>query len=382
MNGWPTPVSKEPNPPPVRRKGRHDIYYWKCDRSDFLHGTREQGHGRGRPGLIELLREALANHFSEPIGELRVADSPGNHLAFLVTIGTRDCFVRVEDGPEQDDYMEVESRVMAEVAQTGVPTPVIHCVDSSRKHVPFAWQVMERVPCPNLNQLLKQNRLVLGPTMEKIGAFVARWQDITPNGFGLFDPHALRDQNRLVGWHETYEAYFRTRLSEHLAYLAEQQFISGATVREIEAAVDRHAAQLALPRACLVHKDLALWNVLGTESEITAVIDWDDSIGGDPMDDLSLLGCFFGGEVLAQAFRGYASRRPLPEDYRSRFWLHLLRNMVVKAVIRMGAGYFSLTDSLFLIGPGGSGAELQEFTFDRLTTALRGLNDNADPLDL
>jgi Ser/Thr protein kinase RdoA (MazF antagonist) len=28
---------------------------------------------------------------------------------------------------------------------------------------------------------------------------------------------------------------------------------------------------------CLVHKDLALWNILGTEREIAAFIDFDDS---------------------------------------------------------------------------------------------------------
>ena len=30
----------------------------------------------------------------------------------------------------------------------------------------------------------------------------------------------------------------------------------------------------------------------------------------------------------------------LPDEHRRRFWLHLLRNMIVKAVIRVGAGYF------------------------------------------
>ena len=58
---------------------------------------------------------------------------------------------------------------------------------------------------------------------------------------------------------------------------------------------------LNLSQGCLVHKDLALWNILGTAREIEAFIDFDDAVSGDAMDDLSLLGCFYDGPVLASA---------------------------------------------------------------------------------
>jgi hypothetical protein len=91
------------------------------------------------------------------------------------------------------------------------------------------------------------------------------------------------------------------------------------------------------------------------------------------MDDLSLLGCFYDGAVLSRAVAGYAAVRPLPPEARRRFWLHLLRNMIVKAVIRVGAGYFERNDGFFLIGAGASGAELKAFTRTRLFAALHGL---------
>ena len=127
-----------------------------------------------------------------------------------------------------------------------------------------------------------------------------------------------------------------------------------------------------------MHKDLALWNILGTETEIAAYIDWDDAISGDPMDDLSLLGCFYDGPVLARALTGYASVRPLPREHTRRFWLHLLRNMIVKSVIRVGAGYFERDDGFFLIDTGAVGADLQAFTHARLAAALEGLRKNRD----
>jgi fructosamine-3-kinase len=139
---------------------------------------------------------------------------------------------------------------------------------------------------------------------------------------------------------------------------------------------------LALERGCLVHKDTALWNLLGTEWEVKAVIDWDDCIAGDPMDDLALLGCFHDGAFLRAAFSGYASVRSLPEESGRRFWLHVLRNMIFKAVIRVGAGYFDHDSRFFLIGAGGSGASLREQTQARIAAALDGLREGRDPFSL
>ena len=144
-------------------------------------------------------------------------------------------------------------------------------------------------------------------------------------------------------------------------------------VQEVRQSIELHHPLLALNQGCLVHKDLALWNILGTENHIAAFIDWDDSISGDPMDDFSLLACFHDGSVISQALAGYTTITPLPTEYRRRFWLHLLRNMIVKAVIRVGAGYFDRSDDFFLISSGSNGSDLRTLTRSRLRTALHGL---------
>ena len=54
----------------------------------------------------------------------------------------------------------------------------------------------------------------------------------------------------------------------------------------------------------------------------------------------------------------------------------MLRNMIVKGVIRVGAGYFQRDGGLFLIGRGGTGVDLRRLTVDRIERALRGLRDD------
>jgi hypothetical protein len=79
---------------------------------------------------------------------------------------------------------------------------------------------------------------------------------------------------------------------------------------------------------------------------------------------------------------GYASVRPLPARFRERFWLHLLRNMIVKSVIRVGAGYFTRDDGFFLIGAGGSGGNLERQTRDKLAAAAKGMDGDMEIEDL
>lgn len=354
---------------------RRSIYYWKCDRAAAFHGTAPRS---GDDSIEELLRAAIGAVFSGKPVSIRPASGQGNHLTYVAAIAEEEFFVRVEDGPERDDYLEVESHVLGQVAGVGVPVPRVLAVDATRADVPFAWQVLEKIPHPDLNSHFKRGRLRLDDVAEKIGVTVARWQTIEPHGFGPFSTAGLRRTRSLTGFHARYDDYFRLNLERHLRFLTDRAFFSAAEAAELLREIDRHSDLLQLPAGCLVHKDLALWNILGTETEIAAFIDWDDTISGDPMDDLSLLACFYDGPVLARALAGYATVRPLPEEARRRFWLHLLRNMIVKAVIRVGAGYFDRTDGFFLIGTGTSGSDLKTFTRARLAAALRGLRQDAD----
>lgn len=354
---------------------REGVYYWKCDRPAAFHvagpraAVQESMHGA--------LRAELCRHFQTGSVELAVANSQGNHLTWTAEICGLPLFIRVEDGPEGDAHLEVESAVMRRVAETGVRVPEVHAVDASRKRVAFAWQAIERVPFGDLNQEAKAGRLNVPSVARGIGVAVARWQQIQPEGFGVLNVARCRRDAGLEGFHRSYDAYFLLNLERHLAFLQNNGFLSISEVQRLRDAVSRHGELLRLPGACLVHKDLALWNVLGTGDSVGAFIDFDDAVAGDPTDDLSLLGCFHDGDFVAHALDGYRAVRTEPDCFMPRFWLHLLRNMIVKAVIRVGAGYFEKSSDFYLIGRGGSGTDLRAFTRSRIDLAVEALASGA-----
>jgi len=347
---------------------RRDIYYWKCDRPAAFHGTALRGSGD--TDLAALLGQALRDHFGTADIVVRSGAGQGNHVTFEADVGGRAIFVRVENGPEQDGHLAIESKVVELVRGAGVPVPIVYGCDASRSQVPFAWQALERIAARDLNHWFKAGELDEARIAFDLGRAVAQWQALSFRGFGTF--HTL-DGETLVGHHATYREYFHTQLARHLTFLLERGFLSGDEKAAIERQIARHDGMLAHAEGCFVHKDLALWNVLGTPDRIAAIIDFDDAISGDAMDDLSLLACFHGADFLGFAIEGYKTIRPLPVAHEARFWLHLLRNMIVKAVIRVGAGYFDRDDGFFLISAGGTGGSLKETTRARLALAVSAL---------
>jgi len=363
---------------------RSDIYYWKCDRPAAFHGT--QARSEADTVMDSQLREELLSYFDAKVVELTPGAGQGNHLTWNVEVDGKAMFVRVENGPENDGHLAVESALLDRVHAAGVVTPRVFGCDATRSRVSFAWQALERIAAPDLNHWFKRGELAVTSIAFEIGVAVARWQAITFDGFGIlewFAQSSVRYEGReipeshkgLCGPHSAYADYFHLRLDEHLQFLSKRGFLTNAD--EILAEIENHRTLLDMVPGCLVHKDLALWNILGTGQQICAFIDFDDTIAGDAMDDLSLLACFHDVAFLQRAFEGYQSVRALPENHLRRFWLHLLRNMIVKAVIRVGAGYFDRNDGFFLIGSGSSGSNLREMTLSRLALALRGLREGS-----
>jgi fructosamine-3-kinase len=366
---------------------RRDIYYWKCDRPAAFHGT--QSRGEPDTAMEALLREALSEQLKTQHVDLSPGVGLGNHLTWNADVDGHAMFVRVENGPEKDDHLAIESVVLDRVREIGVITPKVFGCDATRSRVPFAWQALERFSEPDLNHWFKLGSLDVSRIAFDIGQAIAKWQSITFEGFGTLESSALNESQSTLeednelcgpisGSRSSYADYFHLRLDQHLGFLVSSGFLTREQRDEIASEIANHQALLDLPQGCLVHKDLALWNVLGTREHIAAFIDFDDAISGDAMDDLSLLACFHDATFLSRAVEGYQSIRPLPEEYRRRFWLHLLRNMIVKAVIRVGAGYFDRGDGFFLISSGGSGADLKRTTHARIALALHGLASNAD----
>ena len=109
-----------PAPKPIHAGGRRQVYYWKCDRPHAFHGT---GQERDTAAVEPLLRQQLEACYPGRAITLRDAGGQGNHLTWRVEIDEQQLFARIENGPERDNHLQIESHVMARVRACGVGTP-------------------------------------------------------------------------------------------------------------------------------------------------------------------------------------------------------------------------------------------------------------------
>ncbi len=354
-------------------KNRKGIYYWKCDRPSALQTPPNQLESGKMSDLLPSIELLLKGIFGTRSFEVSAANGQGNHITYYVKEDERTYFLRIEAGAEGDNYMNVEARVLESVRLSGVAAPKVYAVDTSRMKCPFSYQLLEFIDYPDLNTLYKKDKFDINKLAGKIGKSIAIWQKITVKKFGFFDPSKLSEDRCLHGLDETYQEYFLTNWDNHLHFLVESGFLKRDQCVTIRKLVQEYEWCLKLDHGVLVHKDLAFWNILGTKTSIKSFIDWDDTISGDPTDDISLLACFHSGEFIIEVMKGYQKVTALPADFECRFWLHLLRNMIVKAVMRVRGGYFDRSHDFFLIGPGETGQSLKKFTRDRIQKACSGL---------
>lgn len=350
---------------------RSRIYYWKCDNPLSLEAKRGSyfADKYDRAGLDEQVRQACTGAFGQAPAALAPLRGDGNHFAYRVNHAGQDYLFRADDGNGDDDYMLAESRLMALAAAHGVPVPHVVHTDVSRQRCPLRFQVMEFRPEPNLNTYHQRGELDLTAVPRQLGQHLRRLHGIPLPGFGFMNTAVLAAEGRLQGLDSDYPAYFGKCLDQHLAYLGEHQLLPDSTLAEIRGVFAAQAPRLCLAQGVLVHRDLALWNVLGTPAAITAIVDWDDAVSGDPADDLGMLACFYDEAFLAEVLTGYWDRTPSPPDFAARMWLHTLRNMLWKTKIRHSLGYFDKDAGFFLNAPGG-GESLAARTQRKLAQAL------------
>lgn len=348
---------------------RTDIYYWKCDNPTPVEQKRTYNDKYSATDLTGLASEIASAEYGTAPERVEPAGGQGNHYTYLLHYPDRTLFFRSDDGVAEDDYMEAENAVMKLVRKHGVPVPHVFASDASKGRFPVRYQILELVQGKSLNTFYDAGTLDIDAAAAKLGACMAKMHEIKLDGFGFLNTDTLRRSGEMIGLDTTNSAYFHKRLEAHLKYLLDSSFLSASETGRIETLFSRHGALLDIERGSLVHKDMALWNVIGESDRISAIIDWDDAVIDDPVDDISILMCFYDEGLLEPFLAGYTGVRNLPEDFHVRVNLYLARNMLWKAVIRSFMGYFEMSGDFFLLGK-ANGDALRRQTYEKLFGAL------------
>lgn len=136
----------------------------------------------------------------------------------------------------------------------------------------------------------------------------------------------------LCGVHFRWDSYFTTKLDEHVHYAQCHSLIDGTEAYYITRVVRKLAASDTAIGHSLLHGDLSDRNLFVSNGEVTAIIDWEDALIGDPVFDLAYWATFHPEELHSSLLDSYFTWTEKPQDFHQRFWVYYLRIALSKLV--------------------------------------------------
>lgn len=247
------------------------------------------------------LSEFLARVTGDSDGraEMSLLSGGRSNLTYAVCFAGRDLVLRrppLEAGGTPGHDVAREHRILAALSPAGVraPKPLAYCEDATVLGVPF--YVMERVAgralarledAPDLDE--PERLRLLAP---EVVAGLAELHEVRPEAVGLADlgdaaGYAARQVRRWVRqW--TDRAYRPIPALDEIG-------------RRLQEVLAMESVAVAPERACLIHGDYNLGNLLVANSSewrrgelLRAILDWEMSTLGNPLIDLGLLAAYNG----------------------------------------------------------------------------------------
>lgn len=247
---------------------------------------------------------------------------------------------RYSKSPIQPDYSMYAEQAAAEAAwQAGLPV-----IRVSTNHTPTqTYQTMMHTAGRSLAEV-KEER-VRKVAFRELGTLLASLHRVEVAGFGLIRPNHERPGAGVAGTHARWIGYLTTRLTEHLAYLAFANLIASETAASISEVFEQFPTKDNVPfRSVLLHGDLNSSNVfVDRDGFVTAIIDWEDALGGDPLYDLAFWATFHDEKLHADLLTPYFAATERPRNFHDRFWTYYLRVAVAKLVLLHKYGHKDLT---------------------------------------
>lgn len=224
------------------------------------------------------------------------------------------------------------------LSKNNLPTLHVHAIDLSRAQFLFDYQIIECAAGQQLSLLQDPETQYLPESiLNSLGEILAKQHTIALKKFGPIDLNSLNAE--VSGVHDLWKDYIFCNLDEHIATCLNIQAITLEQAEQIIDLFNRLESLLIIDKPVLLHGDLGNHNIFSDGKKITALIDWEDCMAGDPIFDIAYWGTFFRDHFRAHLLEGYCHNAQLPNDFELRYWLYYLRVSLSKTVHRYRFGY-------------------------------------------
>jgi aminoglycoside phosphotransferase (APT) family kinase protein len=331
---------------------RKSVFYWQTDRKltaeDYDRHFLKR-HEVLTPELVSILQNGVTvvpGNKDITIIEPDENVLKGNvNIVRKVDINDESFVVRMHPKGIKNGYFYVEKVALEKAQEASIPVPQIIEVHEARDENDMDFVLMSESKGITLESAIRDEPQSEPALLFLAGALMAKIHTIEVDGYGSFDNQIAKNENRLVGLHNSYKDFIWTGLEENLERLVTFEVITQAQSDAFKNIFESNNYE-PIGKAILVHNDYADWNLLVNEGVISAVLDWDECHAGDPVADLACWSTFFTMERFQMFLEGYKSIGTLPDDFDDRFHFYRLRYTISKMALRVKRAQVDFSDSL------------------------------------
>jgi fructosamine-3-kinase len=216
------------------------------------------------------------------------------------------------------DMMKSEVNIHRLIREhTDVPAPQIVYHDFSRNVIDRDYLVMEYLQGSS------------GPFDEReLGGYVRQIHAIESDKFG----YPERAARMGTSWPDVFHAYVKLILLDCLSC----GVIDNSEQEYFLSVYDKHGGVIEDVKPSFLHLDLWSQNILTVNGKITAILDFDRGLYGDPELEFAVLDTY--GYSTPEFFEGYGKPRPVDPEAQVRQKLYIVYELIKYAFIRVARG--------------------------------------------
>lgn len=283
-----------------------------------------------------------------------------NSIRIGVLESGKKVIIRCHPKGIRNGYFYAESLASSIALQNGIPAYKTYCIHELENDDDISYQVIEKLDGDTIQFCLKEKPQNEDALVYEMGKTMANLHKIKVNGFGPFNNDEVKNGN-LVGMHKTLKDSVTAGLDENLERLVKYDILTQAVADKMKKLFENNDL-LNSNISVLVHNDFADWNLLTDGKVITGVIDWDECVGGHPIQEIACWSTFFDPERIHSFLKGYFSETEMYDNFEDMFQLMRLRYTISKMALRIKRYTYEQTPFLkSMIEKGGKHlAELSE----------------------
>lgn len=283
----------------------------------------------------ESIYKILKDFLGENISSITLCERSTLHKVYKITAVKKQYILKINlfNRIYSEFNFIVDDWILKQLSKRKIFTLKVYKVDLSRINTPFDYQIMDAAKGVSLYDLSIKRDLD-NVLLYKLGILIGKIHNTRTGKFGYFNIKKIF-KNKGIGVYNKWSEYLLQNLKPHLKYCLKNKIIDKKLHNEILKIFNIKRVPV-VKQPVLLHGDLANHNVFTDGKNITAVIDWEDSISGDPIFDIAYYGtgAFANQNWYLSFLAGYKSINKLPEDFYYRYWIYFLRISIAKAVIR------------------------------------------------